>query len=96
MKVTNMKSSKGNIVPNQFIIKVSHGLHDIESFQSYSSVIVEIHDNADGSSEIKLDVNKWNYSVTTSRYRNQFLNETTKETKAKIKSGEYILTNLNE
>jgi hypothetical protein len=27
--------------------------------------------------------------------RNQFLNETTKETQAKIDSGEYILTNLN-
>ena len=37
----------------------------------------------------------WNYSVTTSKYRNQFLNETTKETQAKINSGEYKLVDLN-
>jgi len=35
------------------------------------------------------------YSVTTGKYRNQFLGETKKETEAKIKSGEYILTDLN-
>ena len=34
------------------------------------------------------------YSVTTGKYRNQFLGETKKETEAKIKSGEYILTDL--
>ena len=32
----------------------------------------------------------WDYSVTTGKYRNQFLNETKKETLAKLKSGEYI------
>ena len=42
-----------------------------------------------------LDENKWDYSVTTGKYRNIFLNETEKETEAKIKSGEYILSNLN-
>ena len=42
-----------------------------------------------------LDQNSWDYSVTTGKYRNQFLNETKKETEAKIKSGEYRLVNLN-
>ena len=42
-----------------------------------------------------LDKTYWNYSVTTGKYRNQFLGETKKETEAKIKSGEYILTDLN-
>lgn len=46
--------------------------------------------------KIYLDENYWNYSNTTGRYRNQFLNETIRETQAKIKSGEYMLVNLNK
>jgi len=42
-----------------------------------------------------LDKKYWNYSKTTSKYRNKFLNETTKETQAKIDSGEYVLKDLN-
>jgi hypothetical protein len=33
--------------------------------------------------------------MTTGKYRNQFLGETKKDTEAKIKSGEYILADLN-
>ena len=44
---------------------------------------------------IYLDINKWDYSVTTGKYRNQFLGETKKETQAKIDSGEYALVDLN-
>ena len=47
------------------------------------------------SDKIFLDKQTWNYSVTTSRYRNIFLDESTKETQKKIDSGEYILTDLN-
>ena len=46
--------------------------------------------------KIELDQKYWNYSNTTGKYRNIFLNETIKDTKAKIKSGEYILTDLNK
>lgn len=59
-------------------------------FQSYDSIIVVIENN-----KIYLDSKYWNYSKTTSKYRNMFLNETTKETKLKIESGEYILKDLN-
>ena len=44
---------------------------------------------------VLLDETYWNYSRTTSRYRNAFLNMTTREIEAKIKSGEFELTNLN-
>ena len=44
---------------------------------------------------IYLDKDRWNYSVTTGKYRNLFLGENRKQTERKIKSGEYILTNLN-
>ena len=45
---------------------------------------------------IYLDQKYWNYSNTTGKYRNIFLGETIKDTRAKIKSGEYILTDLNK
>ncbi len=72
---------------NQFII-----INGGESvFQSYDSIIArKIFDVVD------LDSVYWNYSKTTSKYRNQFLGETTKETQAKINSGEYTLTDLNQ
>jgi hypothetical protein len=56
-------------------------------------VIVREEYNSKG--QIYLDRNKWDYSTTTGKYRNQFLGETKKETQAKIDSGEYILTDLN-
>jgi len=46
--------------------------------------------------KVYLDNNKWDYSRTTGKYRNQFLGESKKETERKIKSGEYQLVNLNE
>ena len=92
MKVQNMTNSNGNKAANQFIIDGEHYGQIGRFFQSYNSVIAFIPNNG---TSITLDAGTWNYSVTTSRYRNQFLNETTKETQAKIDSGEYILTNLN-
>lgn len=75
-------------VKNQFIIRTMDGVY----FQSYNSIIAFIP--ADGS-KIQLDPDYWDYSTTTGKYRNQFLNETKKETEAKIKSGIYELVNLN-
>ena len=86
MKVINMTSPNGNPVPNQFIIQDDGETY----FQSYSSVIVKIKNG-----RVLLDETYWNYSRTTSRYRNAFLNMTTREIEAKIKSGEFELTNLN-
>ena len=92
MKVSNMTSNKGNKIANQFIVDGAHYNQQGQFFQSYNSVIA--FKPANGSS-ITLDSTYWDYSVTTSKYRNQFLGETKKETQAKIDSGEYILTNLN-
>jgi hypothetical protein len=81
MYVQNMTSKKGTIVPNQFII--THG--EAVTFQSYNSVIA-----VKQGGRVTLGKN-WDYSKTTAKYRNQFLNETTKETQAKLDSGEYTL-----
>ena len=86
MKVENMTSSNGNSVPNQFEIYDDNARY----FQSYTSIIVKQIDN-----DVFLDAKYWNYSKTTSKYRNMFLGETSKETQAKIDNGTYILIDLN-
>ena len=92
MKVTNIESNKGNKIANQFIITDDK---QNEYFQSYNSMIVK-KDYESNQVKIYLDQKYWNYSNTTGKYRNIFLNETIKDTKKKIKSGEYILTDLNK
>ena len=94
MKVQNLTGRNGNKIPNQFIITHNLPNSDIECLQSYNSIIVR-KEWQKGKCTIHLDGKYWDYSNTTSKYRNQFLGETTEETKEKIKSGEYILTNLN-
>jgi len=94
MKVRNMTSNRtGREVPNQFIITDQNRTW----FQSYRSMIAKKTIQCDQTKPdiVELDPYYWDYSKTTGRYRNQFLGETRKETEAKIKSGEYILTDLN-
>lgn len=95
MKVENMISRKGNSIANQFTVEADNG---DTFFQSYKSIIAVKRGNPveDTHNYIELDEKYWNYSVTTSKYRSIFLNESTIETRAKIKSGEYKLTNLNK
>ena len=92
MKVENITSNNGNKIANQFVITDDK---QNEYFQSYNSMIVK-KDYESNQVKIYLDKKYWNYSNTTGKYRNIFLNETIKDTKAKIKSGEYILTDLNK
>jgi len=88
-KVENMRSPKSNKeIPNQFIITLQNG---ITVFQSYNSIICV---KADG--ETYLDYDRWDFSRTTGKYRNIFLNEYTKETRNKIKQGKYGLVHLNK
>ena len=92
MKVENIESNNGNKIANQFVITDDK---QNEYFQSYRSMIVK-KDYEGDQVKIYLDQKYWNYSNTTGKYRNIFLGETIKDTRAKIKSGEYILTDLNK
>lgn len=96
IKVLSMTSpSSGKNVANQFIIRTNEG----EYFQSYTSIIAfkpYPKDLAEVDDRIVLDEYFWNYSRTTSKYRNEFLGESTNDTKKKIKNGIYRLENLNE
>ena len=68
MKVYNMTSPRTGVeVANQFIIEGDGKT----TFQSYASTIVEIDWNA---KTIKFGED-WDYSKTTSKYRNEFFNE---------------------
>ena len=86
MKVYNMTSSQGNKIANQFEIYHNNNKY----FQSYNSIIIK-----QTNKKTYLDSYYYNYSRTTSKYRNIFLNEDTKTILKKIKNKEYILTNLN-
>ena len=87
-KVKNMLSNSGNKIANQFVINTRNK----EIFQSYNTIIAIIDYK---NNKTYLDRSSWNYSNTTSKYRNIFLNEKTKDTLKKIKNKEYILKDLN-
>lgn len=88
IKVSSMTSNNSyREVPNQFIIETDNAI----IFQSYNTIIAKKE-----SGKIYLDENKWKYSITTSKYRNQFLGLTTKETEKMIKEGKIELVDLNK
>lgn len=87
MKVSNMTNGKGNKATNQFEIEGEDGSI---TFQSYTSVIA-----VKKNGKITLDADKWDYSKTTGKFRNIFLNEKKADTERKIKDGTYLLANLN-
>ena len=89
MKVSNFTSNNGNKIANQFLIREKNK----KIFQSYDSIIA-IKDYKTGKTT--LDEYYWDYSVTTGKYRNQFLGEGIAETRKKIETGEYKLKNLNK
>ena len=90
MKINNLRSPRsGREVPNQYEIRDDEGN---VFFQSYKTIIVKIDLR---SGKTFLDVNSWDYSTTTGKYRNLFLGESKQETQRKIDNGTYQLVNLN-
>ena len=71
---------------NQYVIK-SDGAR---IFQSYDTIIAI---KTDGM--VILDKDNWDYSRTTGKYRNKFLNENKEETLKRIEAGRYLLADLN-
>jgi len=89
MKVSNFTSNNGNKIANQFLITEKNK----QTFQSYKSIIAVKNYK---TQKTYLDEYYWDYSITTGKYRNQFLGEGISETRKKIESGEYKLKNLNK
>jgi len=86
--VQNMLGRTGGKVPNQFEIYAAEGVY----FQSYDTIIAF---RPYGGGKVQLDRDKWDFSVTTGKYRNQFLGCDKAATLKKIKSGEYEFADLN-
>ena len=86
-KVENMLGSSGKEVANQFKIFTDDGVY----FRSYSTIIAF----KPFQGKVQLDRDKYNYSRTTAKYRNQFLRMTSKEVEKAIKEGSIDLVDLN-
>lgn len=86
MKVTNLRSSQGNKVPNQYSIETGNSI----IFQSYDSIIAEVSRGV-----IYLDPVYYNYSKTTSKYLYMFLNMNKKEIQEGLRTGKIQFKNLN-
>ncbi len=79
-KVKQMVSPNGNAIPNQLVITGK----GFRLFQSYDSWIALVKGGVTYLFE------DWDYSVTTSKYRNIFLGESSADTLRKLRSGEYV------
>ena len=90
IRIENMIGHSGNKIANQFLV---HTPNEGVYFKSYNSIIAF---KPYGTGQIILDEKYWDFSTTTSKYRNLFLMEDKKTTAKKIKSGEYKLENLNK
>jgi len=88
-KIENLTSSRGKKIVNQFIITNEEG----QFFQSYESIIA--FKPNDPMEPILLDCEYWNFSRTTSKYRDQFLKCKSKDIKKMTKDGDIIFVNLN-
>ena len=93
MKVYNLEGKSGRAVANQFVIKDDNR----KVFQSYDSTIIEIDRELQ-----KITVGRdWDYSITTTRYLKQFLNEEmtwsskeVEEFKKKLRKSQYSDDNI--
>jgi len=82
MKITTMAK-------NQTICTMNN---DMEFLQSYKSVVV-----ARIRGKVYLDKNTYDYSKTTSKYRNRYLNVNNAEFKENLQNGKYtIVDNLEK
>ena len=99
MSIENIKSKShgfrnphtNKIVNNHHVINLWNDKKELLTrFYSYGTCIVQIV-----NSKITLDKYYYNYSRTTSKYRNMYLGLDSKQLTKKIASGEIELANLN-
>tara|TARA_R110002020_G_scaffold53200_1_gene149108 strand:- start:4491 stop:4784 length:294 start_codon:yes stop_codon:yes gene_type:complete len=95
MKVENMKNNNNNIVKNQFIITAGNKKY----FQSYNRIIVmieyDIYYSDEVLEDIYIDPDYYDYSKTTTRYRNIFLGVSNDTFKKNLKENKYTFKSLN-
>ena len=90
MKISQMTGRTGKPIANQFILPCDNS--GWTYFQSYQTMIAKVGD----CGAIYLDKNYWDYSTTTGKYRNQFLNMNKSKTEKAIIAGKIQLKDLNQ
>ena len=70
LDVKNFTSETGKAIPNQFIITDGKGT---TTFKSYNSIIAEQRGAGGGFDDVVIFGKDYNYSTTTSKYLNRFL-----------------------
>lgn len=90
-KVCNLRSSRGNVVPNQYRIETDEGSY----FQSYRTLIAFRPHSY--KNPVLLDEPYWQggQTRTTNKYLYQFLNLNRREIKDAIRTGQIVLGELN-
>lgn len=98
--VENMEGYSHDVIKNQFIIFGSIVYNKkrwrTEIFQSYNTIIALQVTMPNHSPITVLDNNDWDYSTTTGKYRNKFLNYNKNVTLKKINDGSILLMDLNK
>ena len=69
LDVKNFTSETGKAIPNQFIITDGK----TKAFKSYDSIIIEQRGAGGGFDDVVIFGKNYNYSTTTSKYLNRFL-----------------------
>jgi len=88
-RVDNILSNKGNHISNEFVLYYENGT----IFQSYKSIIAVVFNtfkSVDNPYYLGVD---WDYSKTTGKYRDIFLNSNKKTIEEDLKNGVAILIN---
>ena len=92
--VENMRGRTGLPIPTQLVL--THKETGTKWFNSYGVTVAKLTPDARTfGGRVQLDHKYWNYSTTTNKYRNQFLDMTTAEIEARIKDGTFTLSDLN-
>ena len=91
--ITDRTIAIAGIYQAAYLVKkiANTGTYDEKSYET--CIAFKGYGSLEGA--LYLDRESWDYSKTTSRYRNQFTGLTTAQTKAGIKDGSIILTDLN-
>lgn len=94
-KTKNLRSNKGNFVPNQFEMITTKKDYCLHTFQSYDTIIAKI-EYKDNKKKIIFDNHALNYSRTTSKYLYQFMLMNRQEINKLIKKNSITFKNLNK
>ena len=92
-----MRATKVHMMaPHQYVITEYRRTSTVTTFQSYNSTIAVREVSHSGEIKITVDRYKWDFSATTTRNLNRFLNVAPGEVKKRMELGLYRSADMNE